>query len=134
MMVLSCIRQSNLARPFVWLTTAWLLLVITEIDRFHNHNDLVRCDLCLDVACHDVSSIGNGQSLGSWLLDAYELDDQATDCAACHLWTVLSSSDFISPQPVRHDDHISRFISAEAIGGPVAALLICCGRSPPDFS
>jgi len=128
------IRQSNLARLVVWLAAAWLFFVVTEIDRFHNHDNLVSHDGCTDLHCHKEPSGDNDQSSAGLILSSHELDEQASDCAACRLWSVLSSIDFVSPQLVQHDADVSRFISSEAIGGPATAVIVCFGRSPPVSS
>ena len=127
------IRQSNLARLFVCFVAAWLFFVVTEIDRFHNHTGLVKHDTCTDVHCHKVHPNHNYHS-ASPILNSYESNEQASDCAACRLWSVLSSSDFVSQQFIKHNDQVSKFISSEATAGPVAALIVCIGRSPPIFS
>ena len=128
------IRQSNLARLVVWFAAAWLFFVVTEIDRFHNHNNLVSHDGCTDLHCHKEPSGDSDQSSAGLILSSHKLDEQASDCAACRLWTILSSSDFVSPQPIQHDEQISKLISPDVFYGPIAALIVCFGRSPPVSS
>lgn len=134
MMSLIRIRQSNLAGLLVWLAAAWLFFVVIEIDRFHNGNGLARYDACVDPNCHEERPNDNHHSSVSLILPSQVLSEQDTDCAACRLWTVLSSTDFVNPEFGLHDYQISQFISSEVAVGPVAALIVCLGRSPPVFS
>jgi hypothetical protein len=128
------IRHSIPARFFVWLVMAWLFIVVTEIDHFHNCTCLDGHNTCTDTHCHDESSDGSIWTSRDWLLTSVKLDKQASDCSACRLWSILSSSDLISLQFIKHNHQVSKFISSKKTAGSATALVVCFGRSPPVLS
>jgi len=122
--------ESPLGRTLAWLAAAWLFVVVTEVDRFHNHSDLEQ--LCPhDGHCHVESAEPAGHDLDGRLSGSSDLCEQSGECLACLLWSVLSSSDFAAPPCESGDGVVGILFDGSSIGGPVTSLLVCFGRSPP---
>jgi hypothetical protein len=127
-------NQSRFARLSVWLAATWLFLVVTGIDHFHTHHDLIDHEGCTTECCQGEFLACDGHRISSSFDSPLGLHEPSTDCAACRLWSAFTSSDFVKPLVEHHDDLVSRFISTATARGPVATQQVCFGRSPPVLS
>ncbi len=125
----SHIFNSSIRRTGVCLVAVWLFAAVTNIDRLHNHHTLGHGSLCdTDLRCESHSSKDPGRLV--LIEDALGFHDAAT-CAACQLWSVLSSSDFVHPSPTLVDNPETPLCERGQAQRLLTTLLASCGRSPP---